>query len=89
MRSGLELSIRVRAAHDDVRQTVARVDAQRLGYLENLLVEAVGDCTRGQDLALTIYFLLIASQHAQPPGTVAELRRLWAGLLTQIKEPAQ
>jgi AcrR family transcriptional regulator len=86
MHSGLEFAVRAWAAQDDdVRQTVGRVDAMRLGYLEDLVVEAICDADRAHDLALIIYYLLIGSQHAEPPGTVAELRRLWDGLLGQIE----
>lgn len=84
--SGLEFSVRAWAAQDDdVRQTVGRVDAQRLGYLQVLVTEALGDAGPAHDMALTIYYLLIGSQHAEPRGTVEDLRRLWAGLLSQIE----
>lgn len=90
MHRGLEFSMRAWAAQDDdVRQTVGRVDALRLGYLEELLRGAVEDAHRAHDLALTIYWVMIGAQHAEPPGTVADLRRLWDGLINQIEVPTR
>lgn len=83
--SRLEFSVRAWAAlDDDVRQTVGRVDLQRLSYLEVLVTEAVGDADRARDRALILYYLLIGAQHAEPPGTAEELRRLWATLIDQV-----
>ena len=82
---GLEVAVRSWAAQDDdARQTIQRVDGLRLGYLEGLTQAATGDPAAGSDLARTIYYVLIGSQHAVPPGSVSELRRLWDRLLDQV-----
>jgi AcrR family transcriptional regulator len=82
---GLEVAVRAWAAQDDdARQTVERVDALRLGYLEQLTVAALDDPSAAAEVARTLYYLLIGSQHAVPPGSVGELRRLWHRLLRQV-----
>ena len=82
---GLEVMVRAWAAQDDdARQTLERVHQLRLGYLEHLIAEVVSDPVTAGELARTIYYLLIGSQHALPYGGVEELRRLWARLLEQI-----
>ena len=75
---GLEVQVRSWAASDDdAHDTLARVDARRLAYLEELAEAIVGDIGRAADLAATIYFLLIGSEHAVPAGSPGQLRRLW------------
>ena len=87
---GLEVAVRTWAAQDDdARQTVERVDGLRLGYIEELTRAATGDRAAGTDLARTIYYVLIGSQHAVPPGSVDELRRLWDRLLDQLSAGAR
>lgn len=82
---GLEVAVRAWAAQDDdARQTVERVDGLRLGYVEQLAREALGDPVAAAELSRTIYYVLIGSQHAVPPGSVDELRRLWTRLLAQV-----
>ena len=75
---GLELQIRCWAAQDDdAHDTLARVDSRRLAYLNALAGNLIGDTERAADLAVTIYYLLIGSEHAVPAGSRAQLRRLW------------
>ena len=79
---GLEARMRVWAGEDDdARDTVERVDARRLAYLEELAMALLDDRERADDLARTIYYLLIGSQHSVPPGSTQQLRRLWLQLL--------
>lgn len=86
--SGLEAAIRGWAVQDDdARQTLGRVDAARLEYLQTLITEATGDLDLAHDLALMIYYTMIGSQHAEPRGTPTELRRLWNRLLAHIPTP--
>ena len=87
--SGLELALRVWAAQDDdARQTMTRVDQIRTGYLEELLAETLGDPEAAHTLALTIYYVHIGAQQAQPPATPDEVRRLYRSLLDQIASAA-
>lgn len=82
---GLEARMRVWAGEDDdARDTVERVDARRLAYLEELAMGLLGDRERADDLARTIYYLLIGSQHSVPPGSTDQLRRLWLQLLDDV-----
>ncbi len=86
---GLEVMVRAWAAQDDdARQTLERVHALRLGYLEQLIGAVVPDPVAAAELARTIYYLLIGSQHALPYGGVDELRRLWVRLLDQVAAEA-
>ena len=87
--SGLELSLRGWATQDDdARQTMARVDALRTAYIEGLLVEALGDPAAAHDVALSIYYVHIGAQQAQPPATPEEVRRLYRGFLDQVAAAA-
>lgn len=86
---GLEVMVRAWAAQDDdARQTLERVHRLRLGYLEQLIATVIPDPLTASELARTIYYLLIGSQHALPYGGVEELRRLWARLLDQVAAEA-
>lgn len=83
--SGLELSLRVWAAQDDdARQTMTRVDALRITYVEGLLVETLGDPDAARDVARSIYYIHIGAQQAQPPASPEEVRRLYRGFLGQV-----
>ena len=83
--SGHELALRVWATQDDdARQTMARVDALRTSYIEGLLVESLGDPAAAHDVALSIYYVHIGAQQAQPPATPEEVRRLYRGFLAQV-----
>ena len=86
---GLEVGVRVWATQDDdARDTLERVDSRRLAYLEELALALVDDAERAVDLAGAIYYLLIGSQHAVPPGSTAQLRRLWQDLLLDAERRA-
>lgn len=75
---GLEVNVRSWASqNDDAHDTLERIDFRRMAYLTELAVGIVGDSTRAPDLATSIYFLLVGSQHAIPPGSADQLRRLW------------
>lgn len=75
---GLDVQMRSWAHQDDdAHDTLARVDARRIAYLRDLAVELVGDTSRGDDLAHTIYYLHIGSEHTVTPGSAQQLRRLW------------
>ncbi len=75
---GLEVQVRSWAAQDDdAHDTLARVDARRLAYLNELAFEMLGNALQAADLAATIYYLLIGSEHAIPSGSAILLRRLW------------
>ena len=87
--NGLELSLRVWAVQDDdARQTMARVDALRTSYIEGLLVEVLGDPAAAHDIALSIYYVHVGAQQAQPPATPEEVRRLYRGFLDQVARAA-
>lgn len=75
---GLEVQVRSWATQDDdAHDTLARVDARRLEYLNELALAMLGDAGDAADLAATIYYLLIGSEHAVPAGSPTQLRRLW------------
>jgi AcrR family transcriptional regulator len=75
---GIEVQIRCWATQDDdAHDTLARVDERRVAYLNKLTRGIVDDPERAADLASTIYYLLIGSEHAIPGGSPAQLRRLW------------
>lgn len=88
---GLEVQVRSWATQDDdARDTVARVDARRVAYLNELALAMLGDAKRAADLAATVYYLLIGSEHAVPAGSPAQLRRLWEqALRTAASSPVQ
>lgn len=75
---GLEVQIRCWAAQDDdAHDTLARIDSRRLAYLNELAMGILGDTGQAADLAATIYYLLIGSEHTVPAGSPTRLRRLW------------
>lgn len=84
---GLEVQVRSWAAQDDdAHDTLARVDARRLAYLDELAVAILGDADRAADLATSIYYLLIGSEHAVPAGSPVQLRRLWEQALAAARQ---
>ena len=86
---GLEVALRAWAAQDDdARATLQHVDGFRLGYLDELAGQVLGDPVAAHDLARTAYYLLVGSQGTVPPGSLEELGRLWARLLAPLAEPA-
>lgn len=87
---GLEVQIRSWATQDDDAQdTLARVDARRLAYLTELALGVLGDTGQAADLASTIYYLLIGSEHAVPAGSTEQLRRLWLQVLDTATSQAR
>lgn len=89
-RQGLEVALRAWAAQDDdARDALQRVDALRLAYLVELTSAVTDDPAAATDLARTVYYLLVGSQHAVPAGSLEELRRLWLRLLEPFEaQPA-
>lgn len=79
---GLEVGIRAWATQDDdAHDTMERVDARRLAYLNELVLGLLSDQQQAGDLSRAAYYLLIGSQHVMPPSGNDEIRRLWAMLL--------
>lgn len=80
----LEAAVRTWAGQDEVaRRTVQRVDAIRVDYLSNLCADIVGSRQRGSELGQMLYLLLIGAQHAIPPLTEDQLRRLYTRVMDQ------
>lgn len=86
---GLEVAVRGWAAQDDdARQTVSRVDAQRLGHLEDLLGDLTGP-SQAAVWARAIYWVLVGAEHAVPPGSAVEVRAVWDAMLDELTAEAR
>ncbi len=74
----VEISIRGWASQDaDVGQVQARVDAQRVGYLNTLFLEMGESSDRAHHLAQMLYTIFIGCQQIQPPIDEAGMSRLF------------
>lgn len=77
----LERATRAWASQDPVaRDAVARIDEERLAYLERLLCEIVPE-DEASDLARIIYLILLGSFDLLPPLPLEDVDRLWGRVL--------
>lgn len=73
--SKLEVGLRAWAQQDKaVRQLIARVDAQRIQYVQTLLTEHLGDAQQAQTAAELFYCVLIGSEQIIPPLTASHIK---------------
>ncbi|ADB32122.1 transcriptional regulator, TetR family [Kribbella flavida DSM 17836] len=80
--AALERAVRAWAAQDGVaREALERIDARRIGYLQQLLVEITGRRAEAADLARIVYLVLLGSYHVLPPVPLKDVERLWTRIL--------
>ena len=73
---GLERAIRAWAPHEPrARETLDRVDARRLRFLEELLAERMGPGEPSRRLARVFQLVYVGAQHLDPPFAGPELYR--------------
>lgn len=66
--SYIETGLRAWAQQDeDVAHLIAKIDAQRIGYVKQLLTDIFKDETKAQLLAEIFYAVLVGSEHIIPP----------------------
>lgn len=74
-----ETALRAWAASDpEVAALTARLDRERLDYLDALLSERTGDTARGRLLARLTYATYLGALQLQPPVSGPELRQMLA-----------
>lgn len=80
-----EVQLRGWALQDAVvREVQTRVDERRLAYVEELLLEILGDATEAKRKAQLLYVILVGAEQMQPPILREELRALFNDYLTML-----
>ncbi|MEM7334131.1 MAG: TetR/AcrR family transcriptional regulator [Chloroflexota bacterium] len=66
--SNLEVGLRAWARQEpEVGELLARVDAQRIAYVQNLFNDIFNDSAKAQKVSELFYIVLIGSEHVFPP----------------------
>ncbi len=82
----VEVAMRTWALRDsEVRSLIERVDEQRIGYVQDLCSEIVGDAKQGLLMAELMYTILVGSEHTMPPLSQTRLRALFDEFLRLYK----
>ena len=80
-----EVQLRGWALQDTVvREVQMRVDERRLAYVEELLLEILGDVTEAKRKAQLLYVILVGAEQMQPPIVQEELRALFNDYLAML-----